>query len=77
MAGDDMPAQFIAQLQRALEIKAAAFSHMPGAVRRTVSAEASTANQPLPSACDTLVDNSEADAGAGDRRAEGHMVSTS
>ena len=49
MAGDDMPAEFVAELQRALEVEAAALaSTCPCAVRAMVSAETSTANQSGP-----------------------------
>jgi hypothetical protein len=48
MAGDDMPAQFIANLQCALEVEPTAFAPQTAWLcSDAVSAEASTANQPI------------------------------
>jgi hypothetical protein len=48
MAGDDVAAELVAEAKGALEVEPCAFLPDTGAVRETVSAETSTANQSAP-----------------------------
>ena len=71
MAGHDVAAELVADLQRAFEIDARAGLQPAAVVSRSASSQASTSNQRALEPPSGSADDGQADAGAGDRRADG------
>src|SRR3546814_9444395 len=77
MAGDDMPAQFVADAQRALQVEPAAdVPHARRGARQRLGArvDREPARRPVAAFVDAFIDDGQAGARTGDRRAQRNAV---